>query len=119
MLRNVCRNESRAGATVSGYWEWLNNATYEGDTTIRHITYDFWGYNVSLSGLENFRCCNHYSLIQVGGLRLEVAIQKGSVGKNISYFNRETAEEAVNYKIAKITQEIPDPSKFLVPKICW
>lgn len=44
----ACVNETRKTSAKPNFWKWLDNATYEGEVQIRHISYGFWGYNVSI-----------------------------------------------------------------------
>lgn len=54
---------------------------------------------------------------QVGGLRLEVAADE--VNHEVHYFNRKTAEQAINYYITKMTAGPPHSKLLIVPQMCW
>ena len=49
-----CINQTRNG-TLSPFWEWTLQATYEGTKVIRSREYDSWSYVVSCTGHEKAR----------------------------------------------------------------
>lgn len=59
---------------------------------------------------------------QVGGLRLELAVEKNQKKNKPAYFNRKTAEETINYGFLDFNPDVApgrNDSIYLVPKYCW